>query len=68
MIIVSKKGLAIILGLGLLLVGSGYFINESANVLQNRSVRNEEIDGTEESGTEEKDFIKWLEFNVTCEL
>lgn len=66
-IIVSKKGITIILGLSLLLIGSGYFINESSAVLQNRSVRNEESDGMAGDGVEEKDFIKWVEFNVTCE-
>lgn len=66
-IVVSKRGISIILGLSLLLIGSGYFINESAEVLQSRSVRNEEQDEIGEDSTEEKDFIKWVEFDVTCE-
>lgn len=63
----SKRGIAIILGLSLLLVGSGYFINESADVLQSRSVSGNEQEENGEKSAEEKDFIKWVEFDVTCE-
>ena len=66
-IVVSKRGIAIILGLSLLLVGSGYFINESADVLQSRSVSGNEQEENGEKSAEEIDFIKWVEFDVTCE-
>ena len=62
-----KKRIVIIFCLSLLLAGSGYFINEGTAVLHNQSVEGVVQKEADEDGTKEKDFIKWVEFNVTCE-
>lgn len=62
-----KRRSVILFCLSLLLAGSGYFINERTAVLHNQSAESVEQEETDGSGTQEKDFIKWVEFNVTCE-
>lgn len=61
-----KKRIVILFCLSLLLAGSGYFINEKTAVLHNQSSERVEQETTNEDVTQEKDFIKWVEFNVTC--
>lgn len=62
-----KKRIVILFCLSLLLAGSGYFINEKTAVLHNQYSENIEQEEADEDDTQEKDFIKWVEFNVTCE-
>ena len=64
---VLKKKYVFLFSLSLLLAGSGYFINEKTAVLHNQTVERVEQEATDEDDTQEKDFIKWVEFNVTCE-
>jgi len=64
---VLKKRIVILFCLSLLLAGSGYFINEKTAVLHNQTARAVERNEADENSTQEKDFIKWVEFNVTCE-
>lgn len=62
-----KKRIVILSCLSLLLAGSGYFINERTAVLHNQGSEDVVQEEADENCTEEKDFIKWVEFNVTCE-
>ena len=62
-----KKRIIIVFCLSLLLTGSGYFINERTSVLSGRNDKDVVQEETDEDGVEQKDFIKWVEFNVTCE-
>lgn len=64
---VLKKRIVILSCLSLLLAGSGYFINERTAVLHNQGGEDVVQEEADENCTEEKDFIKWVEFNVTCE-
>ena len=62
-----KKRIVIVFCLSLLLTGSGYFINERTSVLSGRNVKDVVQEEEDEDGVKQKDFIKWVEFNVTCE-
>lgn len=62
-----KKRIIILFCLSLLLTGSGYFINERTAVLSGRNDKDVVQEEADEDGVEQKDFIKWVEFNVTCE-
>lgn len=62
-----KKRIVILFCLSLLLTGSGYFINERTAVLFRRNAEDVMQEKADEDGVKQKDFIKWVEFNVTCE-
>ena len=62
-----KKRIIILFCLSLLLAGSGYFINERTAVLSGRNDKGVVQEETDVDGVKQKDFIKWVEFNVTCE-
>ena len=62
-----KKRIVILFCLSLLLTGSGYFINERTAVLFRRNAKDVVQEKADEDGVKQKDFIKWVEFNVTCE-